>query len=314
MAVQRPSSSRSLADMFSAAVGQTGPIVEEYRATTDSLDWQLGQHYWNHAGSRAFFRDGVPHWINNDGDLSRACADLLFRNLCERDGPAQGEFFVLELGVGIGLFARLFLDCFQRLCLAAGKDYYDRLTYVAADRYETILQDLCRNGTFSNHPGRYLLRVVDASQPVSALRGDIALARCQDDPFDAVFLNYVLDCLPATWLEVDNRTVNSLCVRTRLSDNEEDFRRAGCDATELMRLARSEDPWERDRLRRVVGLLRFEYGFFAPPVPVPYQDVAVDFARSHNLRHVVHNFGAIQALEGVGSSPEREWLHSRQRL
>ena len=45
------------------------------------------------------------------------------------------------------------------------KDYYDRLTYVAADRSEQMLVDACRHGIFAHHPGRYLLRVADALEP-----------------------------------------------------------------------------------------------------------------------------------------------------
>ena len=37
---------------------------------------------------------------------------------------------VLELGIGIGLFARFFLDRFRELCACSGKDYYERLCYV----------------------------------------------------------------------------------------------------------------------------------------------------------------------------------------
>jgi hypothetical protein len=66
---------------------------------------------------------------------------------------------VLELGIGVGLFARSFLDLFQRRCATAGKDYYRRLCYIAADRSEKMLTDACRHGTFKNHPDSYVLRV-----------------------------------------------------------------------------------------------------------------------------------------------------------
>ena len=46
------------------------------------------------------------------------------------------DIFVLELGIGVGLFARFFLDAFRERCQKEGRDYYERLTYIAADRSE----------------------------------------------------------------------------------------------------------------------------------------------------------------------------------
>jgi len=279
----------------------TGPIIEDFRPLADSLDWRLGLRYWNRQGSRAFTdTDGVPYVINNDGNHSKDCAEFLFGNMREQEssGNAGGKLFVLELGVGVGLFARLFLDWFQALCSSAGKDYYDRLVYIAADRHEKILQDLCRNGVFAGHPGRYLLRVVDAVAPGLALRDDLAFMNCADRPFDAVFLNYVLDCLPATILEVDATDVKSICTRARVSD-EQELQRAGYTVTDLIRMVKSEDPRGADELSTLGGLVRFEYGFFPPPVPFPYQEAAVEFAQNHNLRHLVHNYGAIECLHGL---------------
>jgi hypothetical protein len=42
------------------------------------------------------------------------------------------------------------------------KDYYQRLTYTAADRSERVLNDLLRHGVLAQHPGRYRVRLADA--------------------------------------------------------------------------------------------------------------------------------------------------------
>ena len=47
--------------------------------------------------------------------------------------------------------------------------------YVAGDRSETMLLDACRHGIFANHPGHYLLRVVDALPPQDSLGRDADL-------------------------------------------------------------------------------------------------------------------------------------------
>jgi hypothetical protein len=83
----------------------------------------------------------VPFVINNDGVLSRQAAELLFTSLveAEKTAPLEPRIFVLELGIGVGLFARFFLDAFKALCAQHAKNYYRRLTYVAGDRSERML-------------------------------------------------------------------------------------------------------------------------------------------------------------------------------
>jgi hypothetical protein len=81
-----------------------------------------GGWFWapaDNKGSQAFLHDhATPYVINNDGSLSVAPAHLLFCALREADqaGGVEEEIRVLELGIGVGLFARLFLNAFRALC------------------------------------------------------------------------------------------------------------------------------------------------------------------------------------------------------
>src|SRR5262249_20670965 len=143
------------------------------------------------------------------------------------------------------------LDNFRDLCVEHKKDFYDRLCYVAADRSERMLLDVLRHGVLSNHPGHYRVRQVDAMEPDKALPYDAMfyhvgqnsasvaaergaapigqewdpVANGQDrspipkKPFRAVFLNYLLDCLPAAVLQLDGDQAKQLCVRTCLARN-----------------------------------------------------------------------------------------------
>src|SRR5262249_4375459 len=159
---------------------------------------------WQERGTKAFLSDStpVPYLINNDGTRSLNAAEVLFASLlaAEKAGSLPPQVFTLELGIGVGLFARYFLDAFHDLCSRHKKDYYSRLCYIAGDCSEHMLGDACRNGVFANHPGRYLLRIVDACQPERYLKDELFLARSLPRPLWAVFLNYVLDCLPTAVL------------------------------------------------------------------------------------------------------------------
>ena len=166
-------------------------VVQDFARFPVSLEWELGQAYLSACGTKGFVQDKtpIPFAINNDGALSRNAADVFFESLLAADeaGSLDPEIFVLELGIGLGLFAHVFLDAVRERSATEGKDYYDRLHYVAGDYSGRMLLDACRHGIFENHPGRYLLRPVNALDPAAHLRGDALLGQ-RERAFQAMFL------------------------------------------------------------------------------------------------------------------------------
>jgi hypothetical protein len=238
--------------------------------------------------------------INNDGNFSLCAAELLFASLlaAEQAGSIPSQVFCLELGIGVGLFARLFLSAFQDLCQQRGKDYFDRLTYIVADHSEPMLLDTCRHGVFANHPGRYILRVVDAVRPVDCLKSDLVFAEQSPRPLHAVFLNYILDCLPPTILELQGDEVRELVVRTCLARSAKLEGYTDLTVHQLAGLACSPIADTRELLN-VYHLFASEYDYRSVDVSrIPYGDFATEFGRRHT-RRVLHNYGAIQSLEGL---------------
>src|SRR6266852_4021684 len=94
-------------------------IIQDFVPLADSLEWQLGQEYLRQRGNKAFLADAhpVPFVVNNDGSLSLSAAEVFFASLAEAEqaGTLEAKIFVLELGIGVGLFARFFLDTFRDL-------------------------------------------------------------------------------------------------------------------------------------------------------------------------------------------------------
>jgi len=302
-------------------------VIEDFRPLAESLEWDLGQRYLRERGTKAFIHDAspVPFVINNDGVLSRQAAETFFTSLveAEKTGPLEKKIFVLELGIGVGLFARFFLDAFKELCTRQGKDYYRRLTYVAGDRSERMLADACRHGVFAQHAGHYLIRVVDAMEPGRYLLGDPALPG--ERPFRAVFLNYLLDCLPAADLKIKDGDVSQLCVRTCLARNLHLAEYTRLSPQDLARKARSGSSADHRTLLELYGLFASEYdyrpvarrvdvrgngkpvddvaglsvvGGISNDEPIPYLDFAVQFAEDRT-GHLLHNYGAIRSLESL---------------
>jgi tetratricopeptide (TPR) repeat protein len=281
-------------------------VVQDFRPVAESLEWQLGQHYFAKMGSKSFIAgpDPVPYAVNNDGNLSSKAAELVFASLeaSELQGPLEETVFVLELGIGVGLFARLFMDRFRDLCIRKGADYYDRLCYVAGDRSEKMLLDACRHGTFADHPGRYLLRVIDANEPFVRLTQDLAHTAGCAPRFRAVLLNYVLDCLPATVLQINEHDVRELCIKTYLARSVELSDHTTLAIDEIADLADKGGVRCLAELSPLYGLFASEYAYRRfNPGPVPFAQCALAHVRGQ-ARYFVHNHGAMQCLSRLHES------------
>lgn len=336
----KPASSTTMQSPAKAVLAhaQSGrEVVQDFCPLADSLEWQLGQQYLRDRGNKAFISDAspVPFVVNNDGTLSRNAAEVFFGSLqaAEEAGTlTEPDIFVLELGIGVGLFARYFLDNFRDLCEKHDKDYYGRLCYIAADRSERMLLDVSRHGVLANHPGRYRLRQVDAMKP-ETLAYDAMFLDHPGKPLRAVFLNYLLDCLPAAVLDLSSDDVKQLCVRTCLGRNVKlaDFTDMNIDS--LQERAKSDDPRGQQELLEVYGLFASEYDYRpVDAAKLPYGDFALGFGRKMTKR-LLHSYGAIHSLDHLlelvrddgfilindygqtdATQPEHEFEHQRFSL
>jgi tetratricopeptide (TPR) repeat protein len=286
-------------------IAATGDVIEEFRPLWRSVEWESAQTYWQSSGSHAFLGDHVPFTITNDGNLSAKAADLFFASVdaADRAGTLESRINVLEIGAGLGLFARWFLDSFRERCHAAHRNYYDRLHYVVADRSAQMLEDLRRHGTLAEHATRCEFRNADATQDglglIDGIHGhgtDLSPTRT----FRAVFFNYLLDCLPATVLRFDDGEVAQLHLRTRIARGVELSQHTSLSLEDIRARAASDDPRRRGELAALHRLfaLDVEYRPLDSEDDVPWVETArrcVDDSRVPGI--VLHNFGAIECLE-----------------
>ncbi|MGE5693621.1 MAG: hypothetical protein ACM3YF_07575, partial [Candidatus Zixiibacteriota bacterium] len=195
-------------------------VIQDYRPLAECLDWELGQLFWREAGCGVFLGGEVPFKITNDGNLSRKAARVFFAGLAaaEANGALEARtIYALEIGVGTGLFARFFLDEFRSLCRCAGKDYYERFCYVAADRSANMRKDLEQNGILSGHRGHYRLEEADALRAEFGINLTSEIFSTNGRIFRAIFFNYLLDCLPPAVLKFEGGRMHQLFVQTRLA-------------------------------------------------------------------------------------------------
>ncbi|MCI0329972.1 MAG: tetratricopeptide repeat protein [candidate division Zixibacteria bacterium] len=279
-------------------------VIQDYRPLAESLDWELGQLFWQEAGSEVFLGGNVPFKITNDGNLSKKAAEVFFAGLAaaEADGKLEpGTIYALEIGVGAGLFARFFLDRLRSLCRREGRDYYDRFCYVAADRSEQMLADLQRNGILSPHRGHYRTEEADALRSGFGLNLERGNSNQNGRPFRAIFFNYLLDCLPPAVLKFEGSGVSLLYVQTMLARGVDLQAHTTLSASELARRGESLDGAGKTKLLPLYPLFVLNYEYRpATPDDIPYGPFVVQQA-SANGGCLLHNYGAIRCLEEAWS-------------
>lgn len=279
-----------------AQVSLRSTVIEEFRPITDGIEWKLGQLYWNREGLSPFVRNEVPHLVNNDGLASENAAVLLF-TACREAPQLPDRIAVLELGGGLGLFARLFVERFARLCEQEGTDYYERLIFVATDGSRRTVERWRDAGLFAGHEAHVLLAICDGTQPtrIEALDGCASIP----DIWCAVICNYVLDVLPAAVVRRGAGGYEQLCVRTRLLDDPVLVGQfTETPLAEIQRLAASDDPEQRRALIPLMTLFDFELAFL--PVPPPGLSFAEEaLALVPREQSLVLNHGALGCIDAL---------------
>jgi len=299
VADNRDAGSTSPAELLKAVAPASAPpgrvLVQDFRPLASSLEWELSSRYWDVEGLRPFVSDRVPHLVNNSGWAAERCADVLFASCAERDDA--GSIDVLEIGAGLGLFARLLLDTFRDRCRKRDRDYYERLRYHVTDGSSKTVSQWRASGQFDDHAEHVILGRCDALQPSRIDDGK----RESDLPrMRAVFANYVLDNLPAAVIRNSNGCVEQLCARTWLDRrNEQEIReRTGATCEEIAAWAAGADESARAALLRAVPFLELETAFLALEIEdLPFRNEALDDCA--NSRRTLVSHGAIRCLEGL---------------
>ena len=270
-----------------------GQILQELAPIAMSLPWLRSQRFWSQAGLEVFTSGEVPYVVTNDGEQSRKAIEVYLASLraAERQGSREDASYVLEIGTGSGLFAKLFLDQLKA-CSSAD---YERTTYLVADASPSLLDDTSKSGVFAEHEAR-VQRVL---LPPLALRAAIEEALPQVvGKVRAFHANYVFDSLPFTILSASGEGLFELRLRTRI---RKDLLPPGTRPPDTSD-ARALESW-LDALLGNSASSRAALTFEAEYVRIaredlPFADLVPPLPMDgiESGRQWVHSFGAVQCL------------------
>ncbi|MCT7660671.1 class I SAM-dependent methyltransferase [Mycobacterium deserti] len=170
--------------------------LEEWTAGRRSCIWQFNALYWSaldlwEKATGRGYEQALPGG-ESDARNRTAAADLIGELMAiwdrlDKVNALPEELYVVELGVGNGNQAKVFLDEFREMDVRHGRGYYERLHYLMCD-YSAHVLELARE-TVADHSERVSTLALDATKPrtaLSFLRGKVFL----------VYISNVYDNLP----------------------------------------------------------------------------------------------------------------------
>jgi len=159
-----------------ASAEADGVALEDFCSFRSSIAWEFNRLYWHRlsdwekATGRGYEQalPGGKSDANHPAAIADGVADFwtLLKDL-EKHNQLPPEIFVLEIGVGMGTRAALWLDRFQALDQQRGTNYYPRLKFLLAD-YSLATLDRSRPA-LKNHLELCSFVVLDALNPIRTL-------------------------------------------------------------------------------------------------------------------------------------------------
>ncbi len=168
---------RGLDYLYQQAPPDEGRLyLEDFGRPSQSIIWAFNRAFWEHlpAWETTFqrgFLAALPGGVS-DGthpvfwrDRLTAFLDLL--DDLDARGLVPDEIYVLELGVGTGHQAKVWLDTFRALCAERGRDYFPRVRYLMSDYSHEVLRTARR--TLAEYGEQVSDLHVDAVDPLHTL-------------------------------------------------------------------------------------------------------------------------------------------------
>ncbi|HEY7067771.1 MAG TPA: hypothetical protein VII06_40320 [Chloroflexota bacterium] len=172
-----PALQSAIACLYGAAPHHDAPLyLEDYTRPSQSVTWAFNRTFWQYLSAwestfQKGFLSALPGGVS-DGTNPEFWRDRLTAFLDNLDdlngrGLVPEEIYVLELGVGGGQQARVWLDTFRDLCAERGRDYLRRVRYLMSDYSHDVLR-AARNNV-REYDEQVSCLNVDAADPLQAL-------------------------------------------------------------------------------------------------------------------------------------------------
>jgi hypothetical protein len=173
----RESLRKAICSAKAAEKGSAGRLyLEDFQSFRESIAWQFNRLYWQRlkeweAASGKPYEQALPGG-KSDGHNPEAISDsvaefwTLLKDL-ETRNQLPAEVFLLEIGVGMGTRARMWLDRFAEVDRERGTSFYPRLRFLLGDYSLSTLER--SRSTVKEHLELCSSIALDALDPIKTL-------------------------------------------------------------------------------------------------------------------------------------------------
>lgn len=253
-------------------------VLQDWSPLHAAVNGQVAQLAFQRLGLQTLHADELLSRAADGGVCAHRNAQVLFAH-CEEltaSGDLEPNIFTMEMAIGSGVHAVQLLDHFEALCTAAGRDYYERLTFFACDSTARAIAHARDRRIFDRHPQRVVLGLSDPLDPARLLRLDTGEAIDLTGRLRAVYHNLALSQLPrnlfrrSSDLDKDGQTTPAhwalVIHRLVLRYPHELTRFTRLTIEELQTVAQSADPAKKHLLEPLFALVDVDLALAAVDV------------------------------------------------
>lgn len=281
----------------------TGAVLQDFRPICESLPWLISELYWVNAGVEVFTCGEVPYVITNDGHQAENAVTLYMESLrvAELENRREDTSYVLELGAGSGVFAKLFLDRLSARSAEQGVDFSERTRYIVTDGSLNMLNDTRQTGVLADHEDRVVRLCLKSPMVREALLERLPNGESALGSIRTVHANYVLDGMPFTILTLLGDDLWELRLRSRVRSEARRTPDGWPPIDDWSALEKWADAHTPSQLVELSELLALESRYFrVERKDLPYgASIAGAASRPPGPQQFLHSFGALQCLEEV---------------
>jgi len=168
-------------------------LIEDFKRYDQSRIWDIHNEYFLNTGIKAWTKGEIPYSGVTNYEEAYKKVRLIIENLKTIRGRESRPVRVLEVGAGLGEFAKNFLQAFSDISKQEGLRFYDDLEFYFSDYSEKTIEEVKESGRLEDFKDKICFHRFD----VMAEANFLSKEELANGFFDVILCSYLLDQLPA---------------------------------------------------------------------------------------------------------------------
>lgn len=157
--------------------------------------WEIQTQYYKNNGKNSWKKGQTPFNITSNSRFAYQTAKIIYENIKNIN---LEKIYILELGSGVGLFAKYFLDQLKKICYSKNKELFKRIHFMITDYSVKNLNDIIESKVFDEYKksGNVDFYTLDINNPENLKNIDGIELKIENNMLSAVIANYLYCVIP----------------------------------------------------------------------------------------------------------------------